>query len=151
MGSFTVENSRSEHLDGNGQLSAHNVSPPDAERRAPGFWKTNQTYNWAKTFSGFFEDELSSLKTIGEKVATSGATLFKGALDDLVKSLGTTVILPAGDVFMFKGMSADSDYNVFTTITYNTPIGGSVETQAAKDLLQTGWQAPIRPKAKAKA
>jgi len=149
VGSFTVENSISEHLDGKGQLMAHNRSPPDPERRAPGFWKTNETFNWAKTFSGFFEDELSSLKTIGEKVATSGATLFKGALDDLVKSLGTTVILPAGDVLMFKGMSADSYNNVFTTVTYNTPVGGLVETQAAKDVSHTGWQAPIRPKPKA--
>jgi hypothetical protein len=29
-----------------------------------------------------------------------------------------TIILPAGDVFVFEGMSADSDPNVFTAITY---------------------------------
>ena len=63
------------------------------------------------------------MTSVGEETGKNAATTLQGALDDLVKSLGTTVILPAGDVFMFKGMSADSDNNVFTTICYNTPIG----------------------------
>ena len=141
-GSFTVENPKSHHLDDNGNICAYDGVPNNYK---PGLWKNIKTYNWANTFKFAFVDELSGLASVGEEVGKSAAAAFQGALDDLVKCLGTTVILPAGDVFMFKGMSADSENNVFTTITYNTPIGGSVKTQEAKDISLTRWLTPMKP------
>lgn len=143
-GSFTVENARSEHLEPDGQLKAYNSSLDVNDWHKPGLWKHTTMYNWAKIFSFAFEGELASLTSISEEAAKSGGTLFKSALEKLTDSLSTTVILPAGDVFMFKGMSADSDHNVFTTISYDTPTGGTVETQAAKDVSVTRWQAPMK-------
>jgi len=67
-----------------------------------------------------FKAEKNDLGAIGETIAKDGGRLMQEALDKLVKDLGTQVILPAGDVFMFKGLSADSDHNVFTSIVYDT-------------------------------
>ena len=144
-GSFSVENSRSEHLQDNGQPQAYDYAPPGNESKKPGIWRHTELFNWAKAFEGAFSTEKSNLGTIGEDLARSGVDRFKDTLGDLTKSLGTTVILPAGDVFMFKGMSADSDHNVFTTISYDTATeGGTVTSQAAKDVSNSRWQAPIK-------
>lgn len=72
-----------------------------------------------------FGKELDSVSSIGEAVGRSGAERIRGAFNDLAKALSTTVILQAGDVFMFQGMTTEKDHNVFTTITYNTPTEGS--------------------------
>jgi hypothetical protein len=138
-------------LDGNGNVIAHSGSPTDSDKRNPGLWTWIYTHNWAAAFESFFETEKANLSSIGEETAKGGATLFKGAVDDLAKSLTTTVILPAGDVFMFKGMSADENHNVFTTISYITNTEGTVRSKIAKDISLTGWQAPAKPEAALKS
>ncbi|KAF5683866.1 aldehyde dehydrogenase (NAD+) [Fusarium circinatum] len=104
-----------------------------------------ETKNWADSFTGAFEGELAGLVKVGEGAAANGEKVFKGALDDLANSLGATVILPAGDVFMFKGMSCDENYNVFTTICYDTPTSGKVTAHASSDMSHTAWQKPQPP------
>ncbi|CAM1505030.1 Fc.00g106670.m01.CDS01 [Cosmosporella sp. VM-42] len=123
-GSFTVENPKSAHRDDNGNLKGYKRRPDWP--REPGMFQKTESKNWANWFEFAFEEELEQMGRIGEETAGRAADLFKGALEDLVKGLGTAVILPAGDVFMFKGMSCDTGGNVFTSITYATPIGGKV-------------------------
>jgi hypothetical protein len=62
--------------------------------------------------------------------------MVKGCSGELwmANSLGVTVILPAGDVFMFKGMDCDENYNVFTTIFYDTLTSGKVTAHASSDI-----------------
>jgi hypothetical protein len=56
------------------------------------------------------------------------------ALDKLVKSLGTQVILPAGDVFIFKGLSENSDHNIFTTVVYDMVSDSTVYPRLGKTI-----------------
>ncbi|KAF3930369.1 hypothetical protein ABW20_dc0108898 [Dactylellina cionopaga] len=141
-GSFTIENLVEHHEDGNNNLKAYNYGPPSTE--APGVYRTKQFYNWAKAFEGAFDDEKGNLDTIGNDMVKGGHAKLEGALDDLVKSLGTTVILPAGEVFMFKGFSTDENGNVFTTLSYDTPLGGQVQTHGNQSIA-TSWQVPKKP------
>ena len=54
---------------------------------------------------------------------------------------------PAGErLFYVQRMSADSDYNVFTTISYDA-TNGTVTARAARDVSNTRWQAPLKPAA----
>ncbi|KAG5796115.1 hypothetical protein H9Q69_004848 [Fusarium xylarioides] len=142
-GSFTIENASSQHLKSDGSLDARRYGPPND--RTPGVWQKTETKNWADWFSGAFEGELAGLVKVGEGAAANGEKVFKGALDDLANSLGATVILPAGDVFMFKGISCDKNYNVFTTICYDTPTSGKVTAHSSSDMSHTAWQKPQPP------
>ncbi|KAF4496982.1 aldehyde dehydrogenase (NAD+) [Fusarium agapanthi] len=83
---------------------------------------------------GAFEGELTGLVKVGEGAAADDEKVFKGAPDDLANSLGATMIPPAGDIFMFKGMSCDENYDVFTTICYDTSTSGQVTTHASSDM-----------------
>lgn len=130
----------------NGQLKGHNDQyPPADDPHAPGLWKVTKTHNWASTFEFAFDEEKSNLTTIGDNVAKNGAALFRGAVKDLVKSLGATVILPAGEVFTFKGFSTDEFGNVFTVTNYDTSTDDTVNLVAAKDISTTRWVAPEKP------
>lgn len=111
-------------------------------------WVQKWTHNFVGAFESDFQDEVNCLKTIREKIGKNGATLLKDVLVDLVKNLGATVIMPASDNFMFKGISRDNGNNIFTTIAYNTQIGDSVEEKASKDVSLHRWQAPKSPTTK---
>ncbi len=137
-GSFEVEKPEASHLDMNNNLITHEGVPPYPN--APGLWKQTVSHNFADVFSIAFRDELASLGLIGDSTALSGAALFKNAFKGLDDALGTTVILPAGDVFMFKGLSADEYHNVFTAISYNTPIDGTAKQQEADSVSFEEWQ-----------
>lgn len=104
-----------------------------------------ETKNWADWFRGAFGSEVDGLVKVGKGAAANGEKVFKGALDDLARSLGATVILPAGDVFMFKGMSADENHNVFTTLSYDTSTSGKATPHASSDMSHTAWVKPERP------
>ncbi|KAK5994043.1 hypothetical protein PT974_07483 [Cladobotryum mycophilum] len=142
-GSFEISSTHGEHLDGNQQLKSTHGYPPWNE--APGMYKVTKTHNWAETFEWAFDKEKGCLNNIAGTIATDGATVMAGALDDLVKSLGTTVILPAGSVFMFKGFSTDDAGNVFTVINYDTSTDDEVQLQRSKDVLHTRWRTPAEP------
>lgn len=81
------------------------------------------------------DDWLESLGYAGElkafcKSLCVGVTgKLKKAVTGLADSLSTTVIMPAGDVFMFKGLNTDAQGNVYSGITYSTPSGGEVKAQ----------------------
>ncbi|ORX98813.1 hypothetical protein BCR34DRAFT_628298 [Clohesyomyces aquaticus] len=143
-GSFEITDTYTEHLDDKKNVIAKDDLPPNAE--SPGIWRKTVLHNWAKTFEFAFDTEKAGVGKMAEEVAKSGKNLLSGALDDLVKSLSATVILPAGSVFMFKGFSTDDDGNVFTTINYDTTTGDEVKMAKAKDILQTRWLAPTKPK-----
>ncbi|EHK96088.1 hypothetical protein M7I_8223 [Glarea lozoyensis 74030] len=142
-GSFEISNTHAEHLDSNGSLNAKNEYPSSEE--APGVWRQTTTHNWANTFDFAFDGEKAGVGKMAEDLAKGGQGLVDGALDDLVDSLSATVILPAGSVFMFKGFSTDDAGNVFTTINYDTTTGDEVQMRRAKDVLQSRWQAPVKP------
>ncbi len=143
-GSFEISNTHAEHLDENGGMFPKGCRPPSDE--TPGFWEKMELHNWTKTFDFAFLKEKAALGNMAESMAKNGKDMISGALEDLVKSLGSTVILPAGNVFMFKGFSTDPEGNVFTTINYDTTTGDEVQMQRAKDVLHTNWQSPIPPK-----
>ncbi|KAJ4108545.1 hypothetical protein NW760_003139 [Fusarium oxysporum] len=79
---------------------------------------------------------------IGQDIAKDGATRFKEAVADPVKPLGATVILPAGGVFMFKGLSCTPQKDVFTQLAYDTPMGGSTRLQESKGV---SWKGSTKP------
>jgi hypothetical protein len=97
-------------------------------------YQATKAKNWANRFSGSFQSDLSGLQRVGAEVGHDAEQLFKDASSDLAESLTATVILPASDVFMFKGMSMDEDFDVFTTICYDMPISGQITTHASKDI-----------------
>jgi hypothetical protein len=66
----------------------------------------------------------------------------KEGVADLVKLLGATVILPAGSVFMFKGLSCTPQNDVFTQLAYDTPMGGSTKLQESKGV---SWKSSTKP------
>lgn len=90
----------------------------------------------------YFGHELRSADAIGQDIAKDGATMFKEAVADLVKPLGATVILPAGSVFMFKGLSCTPQNDVFTQLAYDTPMGGSTKLQEFKGV---SWKSSTKP------
>nr|RBQ93880.1 hypothetical protein FVER53263_01564 [Fusarium verticillioides] len=139
-GSFTVRNVKVHHLNDDNSLMSYKHRPSDED--APGFWQQDDTYNWVSAWKFTFGGELRSADAIGQDIAIDGATRFKEAVADLVKSLGATVILPAGDVFMFKGLSCTPNNDVFTQLAYDTPMGGSVNLQEVKNV---SWQGPKMP------
>ncbi|KAK2127747.1 Aldehyde/histidinol dehydrogenase [Fusarium oxysporum II5] len=71
-------------------------------------------------------------------IVKDGVTRFKEAVADLVKPLGATVILPAGGIFMFKGLSCTPQNDVFTQLAYDTPMGGSTRLQESKGVSWKG-------------
>ncbi|KAJ0150302.1 Uncharacterized protein HZ326_7124 [Fusarium oxysporum f. sp. albedinis] len=89
-----------------------------------------------------FGDELRSTDSIGQDIAKDGATRFKEAVADLVKPLGATVILPAGSVFMFKGLSCTPQNDVFTQLAYDTPMVCSTRLQESKGV---SWKSSTKP------
>jgi hypothetical protein len=46
-------------------------------------------------------------------------------LTNLLKSLQTTVIMPAGDAFMFTGIDTDKDGNLYSHVTYTVGAEGA--------------------------
>ncbi|KAI3584033.1 Aldehyde/histidinol dehydrogenase [Fusarium oxysporum f. sp. albedinis] len=80
--------------------------------------------------------------SIGQDIAKDGATRFKEAVADLVKPLGATVILPAGSVFMFKGLSCTPQNDVFTQLAYDTPMVCSTRLQESKGV---SWKSSTKP------
>lgn len=108
--------SRSEHLDANNKLTVHDGEPTDGSKVKPGLWRRHNVRNWASVFSGALKDEMNTLTKIGEEMSKDGARLFTDALDKLLKSLGGNVILPAGDIFMFKGLGVTMCLQPVTTI-----------------------------------
>ncbi|TPX13349.1 uncharacterized protein E0L32_006322 [Thyridium curvatum] len=136
--------SRSEHLDANNNLTVHDGEPTDGPKAKPGLWRKHNVHNWASVFSGAFKGEMNTLTKIGEEMGKDGARLFTDAVDELLQSLGGTVILPVGDVFMFKGLNADESHNVFITITYDTPTGADLSKRENEPMSNSG-QALSKP------
>ena len=55
---------------------------------------------------------------------------------------------PASEGLVYvQRTSADSDYNVLTTISYDTATNGTVTARAARDVSNTRWQTPLKPAA----
>lgn len=50
-------------------------------------------------------------------------------LQNIFSGLKTTVILPAGNVFTFKGINTDNDGNLHTSINYRTVSKAEVVKQ----------------------
>jgi hypothetical protein len=46
------------------------------------------------------------------------------SITNVLNSLKTTVLLPAGEVFTFNGIDTDKDGNLFSHINYDTPTSG---------------------------
>jgi hypothetical protein len=56
------------------------------------------------------------------------------AIKGLDSNLKATIILPASDVFLFKGLSCDSNAILLSIVTYDTPTSGEMERKLAE-----GW------------
>ncbi|KAK6543468.1 hypothetical protein TWF694_000214 [Orbilia ellipsospora] len=57
-----------------------------------------------------------------------------GIAENFVDQLGSTIILPAGDVFQFKGLSTDANGNVYSGVTYDTPSELKMELKQGQEI-----------------
>ncbi|KAF3904729.1 hypothetical protein ABW20_dc0100609 [Dactylellina cionopaga] len=99
---------------------------------------------WDANFSGLsniipiirdkFEETTTELKSGLERLGDIFVNRISGVGENLVDRLAGTIIMPAGDVFMFKGLSTDENGNVYSGVTYDTPVGGTVELEGGYDV-----------------
>lgn len=139
-GSFTVIEERAEHLNEAGDLKAYDETPPDSQ--SPGIWKHSDTFGWTNLFEWAFKQELDIVHALGKGVSEGGVTYLVNSMNKLIESLNTTVILPVGDVFMFKGLSVDKDGNVTTIVNYDVSTESKLTQHKAADWSFENWRHP---------
>lgn len=120
-GTFSVQNLKYLHFEtvdekGKQQLRYRADRRPGGENGTePGLWQV-------ASHTGYTPDDA---KLIGNLLACAGSFWFDRSAAHLTASLQTTMIMPAGGAFMFKGLSTDNEHNVFTTVTYDSPTSGT--------------------------
>jgi hypothetical protein len=102
---------------------------PDMKHSNPGTIDTYSAgvYSWGDR-EGFFsvsgntgmDDSLNLLKGWTDPDVAKIAT----ALDNVLSQLNTRIMMPAGNVFSFKGMNVDGQGNLYSGITYDSLTGG---------------------------
>lgn len=145
IGGFSTLNRSAEHMDANGNLKSFDRAPDDQDHPAPGAWKSHGTHGWVSLWdwSGLWDNEISRLVTAGDLVTKEVAAQTTNAMNGIVDSLKSTVILPAGDVFMFKGLTSFGPGHVATVVNYNTVEGGDVVRHDGQNLGFEGWKKPV--------
>ncbi|TKX20950.1 hypothetical protein C1H76_6801 [Elsinoe australis] len=105
--------------DGKDTIEVTDAEPPaDADT---GVWVWGYDENYFGVFGGSdFGDHLSQLVGWGEKDVKSLAD----SLNEACRSLQFKIILPAGNVFMFKGLNVDGEGNVLCPVTYASASHG---------------------------
>jgi hypothetical protein len=139
-GSFIVKNETAKHMSSDTDI----ISYQDrfhGPTKTPGFSTTTTLSGFAYTLGKLgdltrsltsvftFDNERSSLDGMSNELARLGGQTMKEALGGLSDNMKTTIMLPAGDVMMFKGLSADGGNNVLTTVTFDSPTKGSCRLQ----------------------
>ena len=135
-GNFAVMNVIADHMQ-NGVLKVTDSNPPGTElsetmsvTNIPSGMFVSFSFSENKVLDNILEDfgMVKELKAVGRGLAVGASEDLKNAVTGLANSLSTTVIMPAGDIFMFKGLNTDPQGNVYSGITYSTPSGGEVTT-----------------------
>ena len=135
-GNFAVMNAVADHME-NSVLKVTDSNPPGTELSEAMYVGTipfgvfvSFSVSDNKALDILLEelDMVKELKAVGRGFAVGASEDLKRAVTGLADSLSTTVIMPAGDIFMFKGLNTDPQGNVFSGITYSTPSGGEVTT-----------------------
>ena len=142
-GSFTILDHVAEHLDESNKLKNHEGRPSDPH--APGLWKLKDTFGWTNLWSFTFGDELGKLDFVGQGVGVEGGTFMENSMTKLIDSLKSTIVLPAGDVFMFKGLDSNEAGNVTTIVNYDVSTESEIKKQVAKDWAFEKWRSPTKP------
>ncbi|EPS34735.1 hypothetical protein PDE_09699 [Penicillium oxalicum 114-2] len=145
-GSFTVFDQCADHLDGDGKIKAHDRAPDQDGQ--PGTWRTQSTGGWVAfwDFTGLWNDELRDMLSMPEKVVQDLAATSANAMTDLVKGLQTSIILPAGDVFMFKGLGTFDEGHVATVVNYDLSTESEIALREGKTLSFESWKLPTTNK-----
>lgn len=127
-----------------GNLKSYDRAPDNKDAPAPGAWKAHDTHGWVALWdwSGLWDTEVSRLVSAGDLVTKEAAAQTTNAMNGIVDSLKSTVILPAGDVFIFKGLTSFGDGHVATVVNYNAVEGGDVVRHGGKDIGFEGWRGP---------
>lgn len=143
-GAFAVESVKADHLNDQGEIKGHNNGPPSNDSHSPGVWRadTNDSiFEWMQS------DAMTSLRNDASSYVGNAEAEVRNALSSFVDDLKTTTILPAGDVFMFKGLACESNGNWNTIVNYDTPLGGNVIEKPAPDWsFSKSWVEPTPKK-----
>ena len=143
-GNFAVMNVVADHME-NSVLKVTDSNPPGTELSEDMFVGTTPSGMFVsfsvsdnKALDSFLEelDMVKELKAMGRGFAVGASEDLKGTVTGLADSLSTTVMMPAGDVFLFKGLNTDPQGNVYSGITYSTPSGGEVTTHGGIESAQ---------------
>ena len=110
--------------------------PPNDDTHKPGVWQApTPEFSLGDLLVGSGADNrgIAVAKVLGSYVDDVDDVM-KKAIRGLDSNLKATIILPAGDVFLFKGLSCDSNANLLSIVTYATATSGEVERRPAE-----GW------------
>jgi hypothetical protein len=138
-----------------GDAGAWSVSLEDSSVQP--HYKTSTELDWTRvedepssstygTFLHIVKSEVQSgiegifnLDSISQDMASAQLSAGKTVVDEMLKTLSsitdtfkTTIILPAGDAFMFKDLDTDKFGNLYSNVTYATPQGGKAIPTATK-------------------
>lgn len=140
-GNFTVFDQFTDHLDG-GKIKSRDSAP--TKEGEPGTWRTQTKGGWAAfwDFTGIWDKELKDMSSMPEKVVKDLAATSSNAMNDLVKGLQSSVILPAGDVFMFKGIGTFDEGHVATVVNYDLSTESVIQLREGKTLAFESWKSP---------
>ena len=133
-----------DHME-NGVLKITDSNPPNTElsetmtvANIPSGMFVSFSVSDNKALDSFLEqlDMVKELKAVRRRFAVGASEDLKKAVTGLADSLSTTVVMPAGDIFMFKGLNTDPQGNVYSGITYSTPSGGEVSTHGGLESVE---------------
>jgi hypothetical protein len=135
-GSFSVVSTTAHHQDDKGNLKVNSSEPPSDDTHKPGVWQAPAPENpW---YDGLLTGGENNRGVVVANVLGSYVSDVSNVMNNAIKGLDSnlkaTIILPAGDVFLFKGLSCDSNANLLSIVTYDTPTSGEMERKPAE-----GW------------